>query len=115
VTPGENFTSFQTQIVAEKAAVVRVVGDLDILCCNAFAEALDGAAQGPGRVIVSLEDCEYCDSSGLLVLIRARKSLGERLVVVVPRDSGLNRLFDITGLSAGLATVVSLDRALRAA
>jgi anti-anti-sigma factor len=112
VVQRERLTSFQTRTVAENALLISVLGDLDIQCSDAFRSEIESAAAGLENVIISLEQCNYCDSSALSVLFRARKDLGPRLLVVLPTESDLHRLFTIAGLSRDLPTAVTLDRAL---
>ncbi len=96
------------------ACIVHVDEDLDIACkerLGASVEAAEGV-DSPRLIVVSLERCAYCDSSGLAELLKAYKRLRQRLVVVVPSGSQCRRIFEITGLNAILQISPSIDSAL---
>jgi len=80
-------------------AVVAVRGELDYLNSGRF-EALIEECRLAGKtpVIVDLTQCRYIDSTVLTVFVRANKSLGGALRIVIPTVSHLRRIFVITGL-----------------
>lgn len=96
------------------ATVIEVGSDIDIASAHVLESAIALAEPSwDERVIVSLEHCNYCDSSGLAVLYRARKRLGEQLRIVVPSDVRIRRIFDICGMNQQLAICDSLREALQ--
>ncbi|MBC5801110.1 MAG: STAS domain-containing protein [Candidatus Eremiobacteraeota bacterium] len=95
------------------AIIVKVRGELDISGRDAFRRALTCASSGStGAVIVSLEDCSYCDCSAVGVIAALRHTIGSRLHVVIPESSPLRRLFDLCGLLTALDVAPSLTQTL---
>jgi anti-anti-sigma factor len=93
--------------------VIEVAADLDIASSGALGSAIELAAHMPyQRTVVNLVDCQYCDSTGLSVLVRAKRRLGERLVIVGPSRSAGRRAFEITDLTQALALCTTLEEAL---
>ena len=85
------------------ASLIEVREDLDIATASTLESAIVIAeCTSTARIVVSLEHCPYCDSSGLAALIRSKKRLGDRLIVVVPLESRVRRVFEVTGLTAAL-------------
>ncbi len=78
---------------------IAVSGELDL----AVADRLDGAldrAEG-ADTLVSLEACDFIDSSGLAVILRAHqrgRASGRRVVVHSPSKPVL-RVLEVTGLT----------------
>jgi anti-sigma B factor antagonist len=97
------------------ATIVDMHGDLDLVSSSELTAAISKAAEGSDpRVIASLEDCTYCDSSGLAALAIAKKRLGTRFKVVVPKEGQVRHVFDITELTDYLALCGTLEEALAA-
>lgn len=95
-------------------SVIEVRDDLDMLSSPALEASIilaDESAES-GRIIVSLAECPYCDSTGLSVLIRAKKRLGSRLAIVVTPGGHLTRLLEVSGLRETLVPHDSVDAAL---
>ena len=97
----------------ENASIIQVDDDLDIASAPALASAINLAATATAeqRIIVSLEQCTFCDSTGLGVFATAKKRLEERFVVVLPLESRIRRVFNITGLTEVLRPYASLNEA----
>lgn len=81
----------------DNASVIEVGSDLDCANSAALDSAIALAESGNERIVISLSNCDYCDSSGLSVIFRAKKRLGSRIVIVVPRDRPARKMFIITG------------------
>jgi anti-anti-sigma factor len=67
------------------------------------------------RLVIDLCDVTFLDSSGLNALVLAQRALAEKSIVfhvVVPTDSDLHRVFEITQLTASLSVVDTLQQAL---
>jgi anti-anti-sigma factor len=96
--------------------IINVEHDLDICSSGSLASAIGLASAVADRhIIVSLEDCKFCDASALAVLLGAKASLGARLSIVVPLGRAARRIFEITNLTRRLSLCASLDEALAAA
>jgi len=98
--------------------VVTVSGEVDVATAPALRDRLDdiiGAGVG-GAVVVDLGAVTFIDSTGLGVLIGARKRCADegrdlRVVVGEPR---ILKVFEITGLTELFSIHPSLDLALTA-
>ncbi len=82
----------------QEASLIEVGDDLDCFSAPALESAIALIEAADETAVVSLEHCDYCDSSGLAVLIKAKKRLGSRLVIVVPEQSKAYRIFTLTDL-----------------
>jgi anti-sigma B factor antagonist len=76
-----------------------------------------GLGDGASALIVDMSETEFCDSTGLNVLVRAHKRLaaagGEMLLVAT--QPTLLRIFKVTGMDTMFHLFASLDEALVAA
>jgi anti-anti-sigma factor len=101
--------------------LLRVHGDLDLGTGGKVREAVrEAVANGSRRVVVDLAEVRFCDSSGVGVLIGARRllrSCGGELRLVLPRTdlapgaipSQVHRVFAALGVHR-LFTVVEQTR-----
>jgi anti-anti-sigma factor len=95
------------------AVVITPRCDLDPLTRAELASALRTAGQGTsGKVIVSLDECEYADSSALSALAIARRTLGDRLVIVIAPNASIARVFTVTDFHKVVSIVPSIEEAL---
>ncbi|MFF0416179.1 STAS domain-containing protein [Kitasatospora sp. NPDC004745] len=89
----------------ERGTVLTLVGELDLDTAGALTVALDAVLAVPGTVVVL--DCaglEFCDSSGLNVMLRAHKRAvagGGRVELARPRPMVL-RMLELTGATHAL-------------
>jgi len=96
-------------------AILAVSGELDMAVSAGLRGCFDAAlAQGAARVVLDLSGLEFCDSSGLAVILRAhRYAIADggwiRLVGVQPRVA---RIILISGLGAVLPCYPSTDAAV---
>ena len=81
------------------AVIVFVKGDIDVLTSETFRETVVARENDAERVVVSLLDCIYLDSTGLTVLIAAQRRLRERLTIVVGPDGNVRKIIDIASLA----------------
>jgi anti-anti-sigma factor len=96
--------------------VINVEHDLDICSSGSLASAIRLAgAVADRRLIVSLEDCNFCDASALAVLLGAKAALGARLSIVVPTGRPVRRVFEITNTAQRLSLFANLNEALATA
>jgi anti-anti-sigma factor len=96
---------------------IRVEGELDLAVANRLQDALERAGNEYTRILIGLESCEFIDSTGIAVIVRAHNRLaeeGRRVVVYGPTDQVL-RVLSITGLTANGLVFESAEQALSAA
>jgi len=96
------------------AVVISVAGDVDVLTSDSFRETIARAEEGAERVVISLLDCPYLDSTGLTVLVAAQRRLGARLAVVVANEGNVRKIVDIASLAQFIHIVPSLEEAFSA-
>lgn len=78
--------------------LVTVAGEIDIATAPQLDRALfEACMQASSSVVVSLEQCTYCDSSGLSVLLRHARRMAH-FIVVSPEESDVRRLLRISQL-----------------
>jgi anti-sigma B factor antagonist len=89
------------KIIADRGnTIVELHGEIDIASKPELRKLFDDLAdQENERIIVSLAQCTYCDSTVLGLLVALKERVTSRLRVVVPSDSPIRRVFDVTGLS----------------
>jgi anti-sigma B factor antagonist len=93
---------------------ISVIGELDLSVAAELESALDRACAEREKVMIGLEECEFIDSTGIAVIIRAYQRLGEsggRLAVYGPTDQ-VHRIFTVTGLTNNGLVFGNLDDAL---
>ncbi|MGW6459930.1 STAS domain-containing protein [Streptomyces sp. NPDC055078] len=95
--------------------VLVLTGELDHDTAEPLREALrQGVAAAPARILVDCARLQFCDSTGLNVLLRARldaREAGGRLVLAALQPP-VARMFGITGADAVFPLYDSLDAAL---
>jgi anti-anti-sigma factor len=105
---------FQVEM-AGGVPVVAAPGEIDITNAGGLRAALlQAAAHGDGTLVVDMSRTQFCDSSGLGVLVRAHKqarSEGRQVLLVIPAVSVL-RIFAVTGIDDLMPNFPSLDEAL---
>ena len=83
--------------------VITLAGELDVAGAPVLHEHLAAATRSEGRVVVcDLEHLTYMDSTGISVLIAARKRLdatGRDLVLVGPSER-VHKVLEITGVDS---------------
>ncbi len=95
---------------------IQVEGELDLAVAGLLDEVLTSAAADHTCVLVGLERCEFIDSSGIAVILRAHNRMeaeGNRLAVYAPTDQVL-RILSMTGLTANGLVFDSAEEALAA-
>lgn len=93
---------------------ISIEGELDLAVADQLQRVLDTAAQEVGRIVVELQDCEFIDSTGIAVLIRAHVELekrGGRLAVCGASEQVL-RVFQLAGLMENGLVVESVGEVL---
>ena len=94
--------------------VVALPGEYDLANASDVEAAVIVASEGDTPVVLDLSATDYIDSSVLSVFVRQRRALGERLRFVVPLESSVRRIFEITGLQTALDLSASFDEAIAA-
>jgi anti-sigma B factor antagonist len=96
--------------------VVTALAEIDVTTADQLRLALlEAAARGHTTIVVDMTRTEFCDSSGLGVLIRAhRRALeeGGELRLVIPADGAVSRIFTLTSLHRFIPRFGSLAEAL---
>jgi anti-anti-sigma factor len=95
---------------------VQIEGELDLAVAGQLDEALTTAAEQCERVLIGLQRCEFIDSSGIAVILRAHHRMeaeGRRLAVYGPTDQ-VTRVLAMTGLTANGLVFDSAEEALSA-
>jgi len=97
--------------------IVSVSGELDQGTEPQLREALATALdRGDGPVLVNLTACRFIDSTGLGLLVEAKRRLGEaqrRFAVCCP-DEDVRRLLELTGIDEAVGLFDTLDEAVAA-
>jgi anti-sigma B factor antagonist len=98
---------------------IAVRGELDLSTApeleGPLNEALDS---GEGSVLIDLSQCEFIDSTGIALIVRAWQRLerggnGRGLVICSQKDQ-VRRVLEITGLELSIPVHTSRDEALSA-
>jgi anti-sigma B factor antagonist len=98
--------------LGEARSLVRVAGEVDLATAPDLAAALDGALAERRPIVIDLSDVEFIDTSGVRVLLDARRHVTEQgieLTVVAPPGSPARRILDLTDLSEALSVVDAAD------
>ncbi|MGN6588335.1 MAG: STAS domain-containing protein [Solirubrobacterales bacterium] len=98
---------------------ISVSGELDLSTApdleGPLQEALDS---GEGSVLIDLSRCEFIDSTGIALIVRAWQQLdsGEngRSLVICSQNDQVRRVLEITGLELSIPVHTTRDEALAA-
>ncbi|WP_371494140.1 STAS domain-containing protein [Kitasatospora sp. NBC_00374] len=98
-----------------RGVVIRPDGELDHDTVGPLREALDAVlAEPPARLVVDCGGLDFCDSTGLNLLIRSQATAeagGGRLVLAAPGEM-VARMLAVTGVGEVLQVYPTLDEAL---
>lgn len=95
---------------------VQVQGELDLAVAGQLDEVLTAAVEQYDCVLIGLERCDFIDSSGIAVILRAHSRMqeeGHRLVVYAPTEQVL-RVLSMTGLTQNGLVFNTAEEALTA-
>ena len=93
---------------------IRIEGELDLAVVDRMSAAIDRCAAESDQIVISLERCEFIDSTGIASIVRAHNQLdaeGCRVVVCAPSNQVL-RVLTVTGLTSNGMVFESVDDAL---
>ena len=109
---------FQAQSEANGSLqVVSVTGELDQGTAPELRAVLADAVGDAGRgVLVDLSDCGFIDSTGLSLLVEAKRRLAEqqRAFGVCCADADVRRLLELTGIDQAVGLFDTRDEAVEA-
>jgi anti-sigma B factor antagonist len=102
--------------------VIAVRGELDLSTAPELEGPLEEAvADGDASIVVDLSECEFIDSTGIALIVRAWQRLdraaegdGTGRVVLCSCDNQVRRVLEITGLELSIPIHSSRDEALAA-
>ncbi len=102
--------------------VIAVRGELDLGTASELEGPLDEAiAAGDASVLIDLTDCEFIDSTGIALIVRAWQRLdraadgaGDGRVVICSYNEQVRRVLEITGLELSIPIHGTRDEALAA-
>jgi anti-sigma B factor antagonist len=92
--------------------VARLRGELDLAGAQLFEETIEQlATAGAGRVILDLRELEFLDSSGLRLIMRLHKQLGQASaeLLLVRGPNSVQRIFALTRVDQVLDFVDGID------
>jgi anti-sigma B factor antagonist len=95
--------------------IVMLPDEIDFTNATAATAALFAAADNPGMVIADMSGTDFCDSSGMRMLLVARtraKTSGATLRVVIRPGSPVARAAAILGLDQMLPVYASVPEAV---
>lgn len=97
-------------------AVCRLVGDLDLtVVAQARARLEEALAARPSLLVVDLADVDFCDSSGLSLLLQIRLDAQARGVMLrlAALAAPVARVFEVTGTAGVFSIYATADEAAR--
>lgn len=102
---------------AGECAILTLAGELDVTNAAEAEEAVRVAWQdSPSRLVFDLTRLTFMDSTGVRVLVRARRRATQSgaTVVLAGLTPSVSRIMEVTGLSRAFPIHVTLDEALLA-
>jgi anti-anti-sigma factor len=102
--------------------IVAVRGELDLSTASDLEAPLEDAiSSGDASVLIDLSECEFIDSTGIALIVRAWQRLdrtadgdGGGRVVICSASDQVRRVLEITGLELSIPIHGSRDEALAA-
>ena len=90
---------------ADSDGALAVVGEFDIFSSEELAYQIEERARKGQSLCLDFTRCTYIDTSVLTLLVRAAKTHGDRLQMIVPAGSVVARILSITQLDRVLPIV----------
>lgn len=101
---------------ADGIEAIAVRGELDMHTAPRFEQVLDEAVAGEDvSVVVDLCECEFIDSTGIALIVRAWQRLeqeGRGRLVLCSHNHQVRRLLEITGVESSISMHERRDDAL---
>jgi|GEM_PF-6214284 anti-anti-sigma factor len=94
-----------------RAAIVHVFGESTFADTEKLEELIVSVIRIGRTVVINMHECSYMDCATIGVLVRAAKTLGDQLRLVVPLHSQGYRMLELTGLTRVLHIFESIDEA----
>jgi anti-sigma B factor antagonist len=102
--------------------VIAVRGELDLSTASDLEQPLEEAiASGDAHVLIDLGECEFIDSTGIALIVRAWQRLdrtadgeGQGRVVICSDNEQVRRVLEITGIELSISIHGDKDTALAA-
>lgn len=102
--------------------VIAVRGELDLSTAPDLERPLeDAVSSGDASVLIDLSECEFIDSTGIALIVRAWQRLdraaggdGNGRVVICSADDQVRRVLEITGLELSIPIHSTREQALAA-
>jgi anti-anti-sigma factor len=92
--------------------VIQVEGELDMNTATQLERQLEVPLAAPdSNLLIDLSRCEFIDSTGIALIVRAWQKLDSRFSICGVGDQ-VKRVLDVTGLDATIPTHPSRDDAL---
>jgi anti-sigma B factor antagonist len=83
-------------------SVIVVEGELDMNTAGQLERELEGPLSGPdSALLIDLSRCEFIDSTGIALIVRAWQQLHDRFALCGVGDQ-VERVLDITGLEESI-------------
>lgn len=91
--------------------MVSVRGELDLATAPELRELLDGDVTGEAPILINLTRCEFIDSTGIAVIVRAWQqrqahdgnSEPSSLLGLCGPDKQVSRLLEVTGVGSSIS------------
>lgn len=90
---------------------IKVEGELDLTVSDQLQRAILDCRSD--RILINLESCQFIDSTGIALIVKAHRGDDSRVVVHSPRDQVL-RVLEITGLAGNGVVFADREQALLA-
>jgi anti-anti-sigma factor len=105
--------------VEHGVCTISVFGELDLSTAPELEGPLQQAlAGGEGSVLIDLSRCEFIDSTGIALIVRAWQQLDSsgngRSLVICSQNEQVRRVLEITGLELSIPVHTTKDEALTA-
>jgi anti-anti-sigma factor len=97
-----------------RAAIVHVFGESTFADTEKLERLIVSVIRIGRIVVVNLRECTYMDCATIGVLVRAAKTLGDQLRLIIPLQSQGYRMLELTGLTRVLHIFESIDEAVSA-
>lgn len=87
--------------VSPQCREIQIEGELDLAVAELLKDALDQVDSDCTQILIGLENCEFIDSTGIAVVVNARRRFAEegRQVALCSPNSEVLRVLSITGLT----------------